>query len=120
MLRSMPPTASSAVITNDCSSDGNRATTALATTHGEGSMNGGTRKIHRMSCHKSRSEANTASVLATVTTRLLTVATPSATPAKHAPPFVRTQASLVALPCAETASPLVTSRGYVQDSAPVQ
>ena len=46
---------------NEFSKDGKRATTAVATAQGEGSMNGGTWNTHRTICHKTSSAAKTAS-----------------------------------------------------------
>jgi hypothetical protein len=58
-LATSPPPASSAVIDKDVNRVGNRAATARATDHGEGSMKGGTRKIHRTDCHNSSKAAKT-------------------------------------------------------------
>src|SRR6202034_282051 len=71
MLAIRPPSDSSAVIASDVSSDGNRATTALATAHGDGSMNGCTWKIHKMSCQMSSSAPKTATAFAAAMRRFL-------------------------------------------------
>src|SRR5580704_13105782 len=71
MLAIRPPSDSSAVIASDVSSDGNRATTAFATAQGDGSMNGCTWKIHKMTCQMTSSAPKTARAFAAAIRRFL-------------------------------------------------
>src|ERR1700680_1100432 len=79
MLATSPPADSSAVMVSAFNKEGKRARTATNTAQGAGSIKGGTRNTHKISCHNTTSAAKTASALSAVMARCFIV---EASPAK--------------------------------------
>src|SRR5450631_2969 len=68
MLAARPPAASSDVMASEVINEGKRATTALPTASGGGSIYGGRCRMRSSACHSRRRPAKTATALSRVTT----------------------------------------------------